>query len=126
MKYKNKKSQILIVSGFLLISLLLFTYSIETHNFYIKENRGIDIYKNIIFETCNIGKLSNGTYITQRYSNFSSEVKNYCLEFNYMCILNITNSDNETNLSILNYKNFSYSLKFNSSNNYIMEKNFTC
>jgi len=123
---KNKKSQLLILSGLVLISLLIFSYSLETQNDYISKNSGNNILENIIFETCSIGKLSNGTFINQRYENYTIDIKNYCKEFNYSCLLNITNSYNETNLSILNYKNYSYHLKFNSSNKYILNKNFSC
>jgi len=126
MVLNNNKSQLLILSVLVLLTLLIFSYSQETQNNYIKENSNIDIVENVIFETCNIGKLSNGTYIEQRYSNYSSDINSYCQRFNYSCILNITNTDGETNLSILNYNNFSYNLKFNSSNKYLLNKNFTC
>jgi hypothetical protein len=49
----------------------------------------IDIVNNIIYETCKIGKMSNGTYIDNRFGNFSQSVSNYCLNFNSTCILNI-------------------------------------
>ena len=126
MMLKNKKAQFLILSGMILMGALIFIYSLETENNYILKDSENSMLNNIEIETCHIGKLSNGTYIESRYSNFSKDVKEYCGSFNYSCILNITNKDGETNLSRLNYKNFSYNIKLTNNNSFSYDENFTC
>lgn len=122
---KFKKSQFVIFSGLFLLSSLIFIYSLETQNNYISNFNEFNILHNIEIETCDIGKFSNGSFINSRFSNFTSYVYNYCDSFGYICILNISNTDMETNISILNYNNYSYNIVFN-YNGYNYTGNFTC
>ncbi len=114
MDFKNKKSQLVIFSGLILILFLVFIYSQETQNNYIVHSQKNNILNNIIFETCYIGTHSNGSNIDERFLNFSSEVFDYCNGLDYYCNLTINNIDGETNESILSYKNYSYYIDFRS------------
>ncbi len=122
----NKKGQFMIFSVFFFVILLLFIYSQETENFYIIKSSKTDIANNIIYETCKIGKMSNGSYIDSRLGNFSQSISNYCLDFNYTCILTIEKSPSApVNLSLLNYTyyNFTYNYYNYGLNSTV---NFTC
>lgn len=125
MRY-NKKGQFIILSVALFVLLLLFIYSQETDNSYIIKSSKSSIIDNIIYETCRVGKMSNGSYIDSRFGNFSISTLNYCASFNYTCILNITKSASApANLSILNYTSYNFSITYyNDGFNYT--SNFTC
>lgn len=112
---KNKKSQFLILSTLFLLLLLIFSYSLGTENSYITKKSKFNLLDNIIYETCQIGRNSNGTFIDSRYSNFTLDVKNYCQEFNYNCTLSIINNTAIPplgNWSLLNYTHYNYSIYY--------------
>jgi hypothetical protein len=114
MKFDNK-GQFLIFSGLFVFLLLIFIYSIETPNSYIVNSSKFNLIDNIIYETCQVGKISNGSYIDQRYSNFSIDVNNYCIGFGYNCSLSIINNTAippESNWSKLNYSHYNYALVY--------------
>jgi hypothetical protein len=128
MVFRDKKSQLIVLSLFFVISALILIYYTETENFYISKNEGNYILRNIEYESCMVGRLSNGTYLDSRFSNFSESVKNYCSNYNsdYWCILNITKkSGAPTNLSLLNYTYYNYHINI-SFNNFKFNGNFTC
>jgi len=123
---KTNKGQFLILSASLVLSLLFFIYSIETENSYIIKSTKFYILDNIKYESCNIGKLSNGSYLDQRFLNFSGKVKSYCEDRGFLCELNITKKNGApTNLSLLNYTSYNYRINY-SVENYKFEGNFTC
>jgi len=112
---KNTKSQFLIFSGLFFILLLIFFYSLGTENSYITKKSKFNLLDNIIYETCEIGKNSNGSLIDQRYSNFTLNIENYCLEYNYNCSLSIINNSQippNGNWSLLNYTHYNYSIYY--------------
>ena len=123
---KTKRSQILILSAMFLFLLLLFTYSLETDNTYISKISKNTLLDNLMFETCQVGKLSNGTYIQSRFSNFSSKVQTYCQNIGRVCQLTIVNNTAiPSNLSKLNYTYFDYKISY-TSQNFSYTHNFTC
>lgn len=110
---KNKKSQLLIFSMMFLILLLLFSYSLETRNTYKTHFSKTDILDNIMLETCQVGIRSNGSYIDERYSDFTTSVSSYCSDFGYDCSLGITKKDSApANLSLLNYTHYDYEINY--------------
>lgn len=126
---KNSKSgQFLIFSGFFLVMLLIFIYYTETQNNYIL-NLGNDyILNNIIYESCMVGKLSNGSNIDTRNSIFISDISNYCFDLGIFCDLNIIkNSTGQAivNLTLLNYTYYDYSINY-SNFGFEYFKNYTC
>jgi len=126
--FKNKKSQFLILSALYLILLILFSYSLETQNDYITKNTKNLLLNNLIYETCQIGKLSNGSFIDSRLSNFSVDVNNYCDGFGYNCSLSIINNTQIPpggNYSKLNYTHYNYSI-FYEVDGFVYTGDFTC
>lgn len=122
----SKKGQFLIISSLFLILLLIFIYSLETENFYIGETSKISLLDNAIYETCYIGKNSNGTYIENRYLNFSGELSAYCLNMGYVCNLTIVNNTViPSNESLINYTLFDYSIVYEYDGLEYL-KDFTC
>lgn len=112
MKNSNK-SQFLVFSAMFIFLLLIFIYSLETDNTYIVKNSKFNLIENIIYETCQVGKNSNGSYIDSRYSNFTNDVETYCLDLDYNCTLTIVNNTiipPDSNWSKLNYTHYDYSL----------------
>ena len=106
--------------------LLVFIYSLETENFYIAETSKITLLDNAVYETCFIGKNSNGTYIENRYLNFSLEFSNYCSDLGYVCNLTIVNNTViPTNESLINYTLFDYLIIYE-YDGLEFSKNFTC
>ncbi len=127
MRFGNK-GQFLIFSAMFVFLLLIFIYSIETPNSYIVNSSKFNLIDNIIYETCQVGKISNGSYIDQRYSNFSIDVYNYCLGFGYNCSLNIVNNTAippEANWSKLNYSHYDYNLVY-ITDDFNYSSNFNC
>lgn len=123
---KNKRGQFIIFSGMFLLLLLLFIYSLETQNTYIIEPAKFRLLDNIIYESCMIGKLSNGSFIDSRFDNFTLNVASYCNIFGNFCNLTIVKIDGApTNLSLLNYTHYNYSLEYNYDDNYYNER-FNC
>ena len=115
MVLKNKSGQLLIFSGMFLILLLVFSYSLETQNSYKAYSSNLGITNNIVHETCQVGKLSNGSNLDSRYSSFVSSVDSYCDIFSYNCSLTITKQGGApTNLTLLNYTHYDYSLNYSS------------
>ena len=124
--YDSKRSQIILISGFLVLLVLVFIYSLETENSYIVYSAKSSLLENIMHETCQVGIMSNGSYIDVRFGNFSADVLNYCQDFAYNCTLNIQkNGDAPDNLSELNYTHYTYSVIY-SAGNYNNSYNFTC
>lgn len=125
-KSNSKKGQFLVLSGAFFILLLIFIYSQETENSYIIKSNENNILNNIIYEACQIGKMSNGSYIDSRFGNYTQDVTIYCSSFNYNCNLNIIKQVGApTNLTLLNYTYYNYSITY--SNSYISyNSNFTC
>ena len=124
----SKKSQLFILSAVVMILLLIYIYSQETENSYIVKNGQLSLIDNVIHETCQIGYLSNGSYIDQRYSNFTGEVSTYCSSFGYSCSLLITNNTQippSGNYSLLNYTHYNYSIDYE-YRTLSISKNFTC
>ncbi len=114
-KMKTKKGQFLVFSIFLFLSFLLFTYSIETENSYISSSGKNYIQKSIFYETCQIGYSSNGSQIESRYSDFASNLGQYCTDLGITCYLSIENNTQVPplgNYSLLNYSHFDYSLYY--------------
>jgi hypothetical protein len=121
-----KKSQILILSSLILMSFLIFIYYSETENIYIKEKGDLYLLNNIIYETCKVGKLSNGTNLDPRFQNITLEINNYCNSFGNLCILNIVKKATApTNDSLLTYNDYDYSINFNWGD-YTYSSNFNC
>lgn len=124
--YKQKKSQFILFSGLFLLLLILFIYSLETENSYISKPVKFNLLNNIIHESCMVGKLSNGTYIDQRFANFTIYIQNYCNNFDAICTLTITKDVGApTNLTLLNYTHYQYSIEYNYDNYYYNER-FNC
>lgn len=110
---QEKKSQVLIFATIFLILLLLVTYSLETRNSYKPYFEYNSILGNIKFETCQVGNLSNGSYIDSRFSSFETSMESYCTDLNIVCDLEITkDSGAPTNLSELNYTHYEYEITF--------------
>jgi len=99
-----------------LFLIILFIYSLETDNFYITKFSKNTILDNIIYETCVIGRNSNGTQIDQRLKMFVNNVSNYCGERGSYCELLITNNTPippSGNWSLLNYTHYDYHIDYN-------------
>ena len=109
----SKKSQFIVLSTTFLLLLLLVVYSLGTQKPYIAYSSEKSVLQNILEESCTVGELSNGSYLDDRFSNFTSSVQSYCLGIGFTCTLNISRDTGEiTNLSQLSYLNFTYSLFF--------------
>lgn len=114
---KNKKSQVLVFSAMFLILLLLITYSIETRNSYKSYSSKSTIIENIKYESCQVGINSNGSFIDDRFSFFSGNLSQYCLEFDLNCTVSIVKKgDAPSNLSLLNYTHYDFNISFESQN----------
>lgn len=123
---KSKKSQVLVFSAMFLILLIIFIYSLENQNSYKPDFRKSTILENIKFETCQVGKMSNGSYLDSRFVSFSQNVSNYCTYFDNSCTLTITKEGGApTNLSLLNYTHYSYSIDF-TWDNFTFSGGFSC
>ncbi|MFW5704554.1 MAG: hypothetical protein ACOCXG_01805 [Nanoarchaeota archaeon] len=109
--FRNKKSQLLVLSGLILILSLVFIYSLETGNNYIRQSGEIYIIDNVISEVCNLGKMSNGTNIDARYQDVVLEIDEYCDLYGFFCNVSIVKQAGApTNLSLLNYTHYDYSV----------------
>lgn len=123
---KNKKGQLLILSGLFMILILIFSYSVETDNTYIVKNSKYNLLENIMHETCKVGMLSNGTYIATRYASYESLVENYCISVGAICNLTITNNTIiPTNNSLVNYTLYDYEISYEQSG-FKHETSFNC
>ncbi len=124
--FKEKKCQFLIVGVMFLSLLLVFIYSVGAPNFYIVKSGELSILENIKFQTCNVAVISNGTYLDSRFSNISLEIGSYCNNSGIFCDLLITKSSGApTNLSLLNYSFYNYSVVY-IGELYNYSGNFTC
>lgn len=122
----NKSGQMFIISAFILLISLFFIYSQETDNYYILSSGESIILENLIYETCQIGYLSNGSYIETRYSLFQNLTNSNCLNSPNNCTLSIMKIGGApTNLSLLNYTHFNYNLSF-IGNTINYSNSFTC
>lgn len=122
----SKKGQLFLLSSYLILFSIFFIYSLETENTYIVNSAKTGILNNVLYETCKVGKMSNGSYIDSRYSTFVSDVSSYCSNQGYNCTLSIVKQGGApTNLSNLNYTYYNYSLYYNNSG-FIYSQNFTC
>ena len=113
--FNQKKGQFLVLSAAFLVLLLVFTYSLETENFYIQNSAEKHIINNIIYETCQIGYLSNGTQLNGSLNNWSLDINSYCNGLGKTCGLLITNNSQippSGNWSLLNYSHYNYTLNF--------------
>lgn len=112
----------------LIFILLLFIYSLETDNFYINKLSKTNILDNIIYETCVIGKNSNGSQIDLRYQQFTGNVSSYCSNMGNTCnliIINNTPIPPLGNWSNLNYGHYDYSILY-SWDGYEIDLDFNC
>lgn len=110
---KNKSGQLFIISGFLVILGLFFIYSLETENYYIISSSKSSLLSNIVHQTCEIGRISNGSYIDSRFSDFETNIENYCPTISASCNLTISKSAGApTNLSELDYTYYNYSIAY--------------
>lgn len=125
---KNKKSQFVVLTGFVFLLLVLFIYSQETENTYINNNGKYHLIENIKHESCLIGKKSNASYIVSRFDDFTSKVSSYCSNYGYYCMLNISFKPSMPpggNPDLANYTQFNYQIiyGFDGLNT---TTNFTC
>jgi len=98
-----------------LFLIVLFIYSIETENFYITKFSKNTILDNIVYETCIVGKNSNGTQINNRFKMFANNVSDYCNESGNYCdliIINNTAIPPLGNWSLLNYTHYDYHIDY--------------
>lgn len=110
---KNKRGQLFLLSTFMILLAILFIYSLETENTYIVKSAKTGILNNIIYETCEVGKLSNGSYIDSRYTQLTTDISNYCSGLSNTCTLTIIKQGGApTNLSQLNYTHFNYNINY--------------
>lgn len=124
--FYSKKGQFIIISVLLLILVLIFTYYQETDNSYIVKSSKYNLLDNIIYETCLVGRNSNGTYIQVRFDSFTNNVSSYCLDSGYVCNLTIqNNSIIPSNESLINYTLFDYHIEYNASG-YVYSGDFNC
>lgn len=127
MIFKNKKSQLILLAGFILFSLLFFIYSLETDNSYKLTFQDNYIVDNIIYEVCQVGYMSNGSNIDSRFTDYDSKVTSYCNDLDYTCNLVITKQVGAPpvgNIS-LNYTYYDFEMEFE-GNNHKLSYNFTC
>lgn len=123
---KSKKGQFVIMSSAFLVLLLIFSYSLETQNSYIIKSSKNKLLNNIIYETCFLGKMSNGSQIDSRFSQLEIDIDSYCQGFGNVCNLNISKVDTApSNLSLLNYTHYTYELNYSNSG-YSFNSSFTC
>lgn len=123
---KNKRGQLFLLSTFMILFGLLFIYSLETGNTYIVKSAKTGILNNMIYETCQVGKMSNGSYLDSRYSELSSSISTYCTDLGYTCTLSIVKQGSApTNLSNLNYTHYDYSILYDNFD-YKYEGSFNC
>jgi len=123
---KNKKSQFMIFSITFFVLLLTFIYSQETENYYILKSSKTTILDNIVHETCQVGKMSNGSYIDSRLGNFSQSLNTYCNDFDFTCNLTVLKSGSApANLSLLNYTFYNFTLDYKNEG-FNHTSNFTC
>lgn len=113
----NRSGQLFIISSFLLILSLVFIYSQETQNSYIVHFTDSIIIEDIIYESCEIGYTSNGTFIESRFSSFENYINLDCQNNFYNCQLTITKQiAAPTNLSLLDFTHFDFELSYDSQN----------
>jgi len=111
--FNSKKSQFLIFSIFFVILALLYIYSEETTNPYIIDSGKNQLLDNLKFETCRIGKLSNGSQLDFRFSTWENSTLNYCNSNSITCDINIIKQVSApSNLSLLNYSHYNYSIDY--------------
>lgn len=122
----NKKSQLLIFSVVFILSLLLFTYSLETRNSYKSNSGEVNILENIEFEVCKVAKISNGESLDSRFSSFELDLSTYCSNYNFSCSLWVEKkSGAPSNTSLLNYTHYTYWLNY-TNNALEFEGKFNC
>jgi len=124
--FRNKKSQLLVLSGLILILSLVFIYSLETGNNYIRQSGEIHIVNNVISEVCNLGKMSNGTNIDVRYQDVVLEIDEYCDLYDFYCNVSIVKKPTAPiNLSLLNYTHYDYNVSLKTKTT-LYDGGFSC
>ncbi len=112
---KGKKSQLIIISITLLIVLIVFINSTIVNKKFKEGYIQNYLLSNIMDEICKTGKLSNGSYIENRYNIIKNKIENYCLKKNIICNITIVKkSSAPTNLTLLNYTHFNYTINYTS------------
>lgn len=123
---KNKFGQFFILSGFFIMLSLLFIYSLETENYYIENLGESSLLSNIIYETCMVGKYSNGSYLDSRFFDFETRVESYCIESEINCNLSIIKQGGApSNLSLLDYSYYNYYINY-TNKNFEYNSEFNC
>lgn len=116
---QSKKGQFLIFSTLILLILLIFIYSIETDNSYIKNSAKNHILQNVVHETCMVARGLSGTELNASLYLFSSDVSSYCSEFGVTCNLTVVNNTAippSGDWDLLDYTHYDLSLVYNNSN----------
>ncbi len=127
MMKRQKKSQFLLLSAFILLNALLFIYSLETENTYRESfDKNIQV-ETLMHELCELGMRSNGSTIDANYAQYSSDLSTYCTGQGYECSLTITKDGTApTDLSLLNYTHYEYTFNFSSIDYVYGITNITC
>jgi hypothetical protein len=114
MKYQ-KKSQLVVLASLLLLFSLVFIYSLETENYYIKKKSDISILENINSQVCKMAYDSNSSNLIQRFNDMEIDIENFCLDLEGFCDLNIslkTGMPPAGNFSLLNHTQYNYMINF--------------
>lgn len=123
---KNRKSQFLILSVYLLILLLIFISFTETRNTYKYDSLDIGIIDTVIREVCLVADLSNGSFIDDRLNLTSNNFQSYCFDLGVMCLIDINKDPMAPfNLSLLNKSFYDFKVNYQGFN-INLQKNFTC
>ncbi len=122
----GKKSQLVIISMIFIVFALLFIYSAGIINVFKEEYRKDYLVENIKYETCQVARISNGSFIDTRLQEFSSNVFNYCLNKGCYCNLTVYKSATApTNLSLLNYSYYEFGLNYSCMGT-VYDQRFKC
>ena len=123
---KCKKSQLFILSTFLLCILLLFIYSLETQKNYIvhldKKSSVVSFQK----EMCQVVKMSNGSNLAFRLENFSKSQEEFCNNIFGVCKSELYLTQPLPSIqSLINSSYFLVELEI-SSQSFFLKRNFSC
>ena len=123
---KNNKSQLILLAGFLLLSLAFFIYSLETSNFYIESSRDSYQFSHYIFEFCTVAQNNNGTQLDTKMGEFETSFESFCLNSGYECNITIQKLPSApVNDSLLNYSHYNFTLDFESED-FSYKEGFIC